>query len=527
LQPLIEDLGSSADLSITVFDASGRVIADSTGNPDNYDNLADRAEVKEMLGSGKSRVTRYSPVIGTSVMFKAESLYDSEGKVVGYLRCGYSMRLLDEQLGKLRLSIFIGGLLMAFIALLPSYSLTGHFIKPLADMEEQARLFTISKIDTRIDIDRQDEIGQLSHVLENMYREVTDTLARVLIERTRLSGILGAINEGVIAVDSEELIIYINSTAAGIVGEDLENCFGRPIWEISRQPLINEAILETLHERVQGSREIRLVDKSGDLYYRIYTSPIITEEDETIGAAIILQDVTQIRKLADLRRDLVTNVSHEFRTPITAIMGITETLIENPDMDREQLQNFLARVMDQSQRLKSLSDDVLELSRIESKNSTGLHEPNDLREIVKHSVDSMNESAGRKNLELNFTSTDKKVMLRCDAHSILRVVDNLLDNSIKYTQEGGSVTVTVEKSGDRAILIVSDTGNGIEAKDLDRIFERFYRTGSARKPETPGTGLGLSIVKGIVDSYEGTIDVKSTPSSGTTVTVTLPLTHSD
>jgi two-component system phosphate regulon sensor histidine kinase PhoR len=307
----------------------------------------------------------------------------------------------------------------------------------------------------------------------------------------------------------------------------MENCFGRPIWEISRQPSINEAILETLHERVHGLREIRLIDKSGDLYYRIYTSPIITEEDETIGAAIVLQDVTQIRKLADLRRDLVTNVSHEFRTPITAIMGITETLIENPDMDRNQLQNFLSRVMDQSKRLRSLSDDVLELSRIESKNSTGLHEPNDLREIVKHSFESMEESARRRNIALSITTTDEKVVLNCDAHSILRVVDNLLDNAIKYTQEGGSVTVTIEKSGDRAILTVSDTGNGIEAKDLGRIFERFYRTDSARKPETAGTGLGLSIAKGIVDSYEGTIDVKSTPGTGTTFTVTLPLTRGD
>ncbi|MGH7201600.1 MAG: sensor histidine kinase, partial [Planctomycetaceae bacterium] len=363
--------------------------------------------------------------------------------------------------------------------------------------------------------------------------------------------VLGGMVEGVVAVDHRERILLANHAARTLLDLPPGDLGDRPFWEVVRYPVLVEAVRAAVAGREQRGIELELPRRSAVV--SLFAAPLggrmkdeggrmkethplsFLHPSNTSGAVLVLHDVTDLRRLENLRREFVANVSHELKTPLTTIQAYAETLLDGAVDDPDSNREFLRRIMEQSERLHRLILDLLKLARIESGRETFHIEPLSLSEAVAECVEAHRPLADAKGLTLNVecgesmsVSSDLNVL--ADRDGLRAVLDNLLSNAVHYTPEGGRVTVRCreeprgkkpgfeEKAGLLAVIEVEDTGIGIAPEDQARIFERFYRVELARSRDLGGTGLGLSIVKHLVQVFGGRVDVTSQPGRGSTFT---------
>jgi len=329
--------------------------------------------------------------------------------------------------------------------------------------------------------------------------------------------------EGVIAVDTSERLLHINSAAAGLFGLEVDGALGRKVWEVLRAPALIEAVLAVLRGHGESASEMRIVEGGQEKMIATICGPLTGAGGRVDGAVAVLHDVTRLRQLENLRRQFVANASHELKTPLTAIQGLTETLLDDETMPPDTRTRFLSKLRDQSQRLELLVNDMLTISRAESKEDAFERLPVDLLEVAQESARALLPAAEAKQLKLEFVLPDEPVLVLGDRKALEQAVDNLLDNAIKYTPEGGSIRLALAASADLARLEVRDSGIGIAPEHLERIFERFYRVDKGRSRELGGTGLGLAIVKHVALGHGGQVRVASTPGQGSIFTLELPL----
>jgi two-component system phosphate regulon sensor histidine kinase PhoR len=332
-----------------------------------------------------------------------------------------------------------------------------------------------------------------------------------------LETVLGTMVEGVIVVDGQERVLYLNGAARSLLDVPTRDVTGRPLLEIVRSPGIEEGARAALTSRTthRAEFEIPRKEKAVDLT----ASPLAGDPER--GAVLVLHDVTELRRLERMRREFVSNVSHELKTPLTAIQAYADTLSEGALDDPEHNRVFLDRIVEQSQRLEGLIVDLLRLGRIESQQAVELS-PVSLSEVAVTCARDHEAVAAGKGLQLEVNCHESCVIL-AEAGNLRQVIDNLLDNAIKYTSPGGRITVSVWQETDSGVLEVADTGIGIPREEQGRIFERFYRVDRARARAIGGTGLGLSIVKHIVQQFQGLISVSSELGKGSRFTVRIPL----
>ena len=294
----------------------------------------------------------------------------------------------------------------------------------------------------------------------------------------------------------------------------------RRIWELTRVREIPQALRQAMEKRQTISRETDLVGPPTKTL-SLAASPLRDGED-IVGAVVVIHDITRLRQLESMRRDFVANVSHELKTPITVIQGSAEVLNEDPDMDTKFRTRFLDKIQNQVQRLNSLVNDLLTLARIEAEGIESQPQSVDFGGLLTSSVNAMTPVKGKPALTVTTDFPQQPVRMFCDAESLRQIADNLLNNALKYTPDGGRVHVSLLEAESSIIFEVEDTGPGIEPAHLDRIFERFYRVDSARTREEGGTGLGLAIVKHLCGSLGGDIQVRSAPGQGSVFTAVLP-----
>jgi two-component system phosphate regulon sensor histidine kinase PhoR len=269
--------------------------------------------------------------------------------------------------------------------------------------------------------------------------------------------------------------------------------------------------------------EARISKPHKDQVIQLIGSPLKDANGERVGAVLVMHDVSELRQLEGVRRDFVANISHELKTPLAAIRGLVETLIDDQEMDPATHSRFIEKIHDQSLRLSSLVSDLLTLSRLESDQGGVQFEPTDLREAVAESYRAQVHVAETKRVEIAARVSDAPVVIEGDSEALRELVDNLLSNALKFTPEGGRVDVRLGVEGPNAVLTVEDTGIGIAPEDQGRIFERFYRVDKARSRQLGGTGLGLSIVKHVALAHGGNVALKSAPGRGSTFRVQIPL----
>ena len=386
-----------------------------------------------------------------------------------------------------------------------------------------ARSLAAGDLDARARIDRDDELGLLGAELNRLAESLSARSARSADDRSQLLGILGGLSQGVVAVDADERVVHMNAMAARLLQARAREALGKPIWEVARSLQVSECLARALREGGEIADELVFDGHGEQQSIQVLAEPLLDGDGRTSGAVAVLQDVTRLRRLEAVRRDFVANVSHELKTPLTAIRGLVETLLDDPEMSQETRVRFLAKVRNQTQRLAALVTDLLTLSRVESGREALEKAPVDLRGPVRESVHSLMQEALARRLDVQMALPAQPLVVLGDAEALRQVMDNLIGNAIKYTPEGGRVWVRLDEDAGSARIEVQDTGIGIEPRDQERIFERFYRVDKARSRELGGTGLGLSIVKHITLAHRGEVAVESTPGQGSTFRVRIPL----
>jgi two-component system phosphate regulon sensor histidine kinase PhoR len=367
-----------------------------------------------------------------------------------------------------------------------------------------------------------DELGELSRSFRSMSTELEQRVATLAADRNKVLAILASMVEGMVAVDREDRIVHMNAAAAHILRTDADRSVGRRVWETTRVRDVPRILAEARETERECRAEVKLESSANPTFVELFASPLSGAAGENVGAVVVLHDVTELRRLEGVRRDFVANVSHELKTPLTAIRGFVETVLDDEAMPRDVERRFLGRIREQTARLSALVQDLLTLARIEAAEERPELVEVDLVRSLSESVERFALLAERKQISLTAEMPDGAALVRADEEGLRQIAGNLLDNAIKYTPAGGSVRVRLAARDGEFVVEVVDTGIGIEPRDLERIFERFYRVDKARSRELGGTGLGLAIVKHLALTYEGSVSVESTPAKGSTFRVHLP-----
>ncbi len=509
LDLVVRRVGGATRTRFAVFDPDGAMLAASDGAP---------AVTGERIAPGTSTRTAASGVRTMNVVLPI----GPNAERLGLVRASLELTDLDERLARLRSRIALGAALATLLALVVGLFVGRWFTGPLVSMSRVAQSIAEGRFEERLEIRRRDEVGTFARSFNAMADQLRGRILTITDDRDRLLAVLGGMVEGVVAVDRDERILHVNAVASRILRMGAKECEGRPVWEVTRIHEISEVISQTLATSSEMSREMELREGGMERIIEMYSAPILGSGSEVKGAVVVLHDVTALRRLEGVRRDFVANVSHELKTPLTVIRGFVETMIDDPGMSATTRAEFLERIRLQSDRLSAIVTDLLTLSRVESGDGALRMEPLELGRIARVSYQALAPTAERRRLGYELNVVPEPVPVLGDEHYLRLMIDNLLDNAVKYTPQGGRVSLAVKSDQETVQIEVRDTGIGIEPRHRERIFERFYRVDKGRSREMGGTGLGLSIVRHVVLAHGGQVTVDSIPGKGTTFRVTLP-----
>ncbi|MBS0266456.1 MAG: PAS domain-containing protein [Planctomycetes bacterium] len=410
-----------------------------------------------------------------------------------------------------------GGLALAAMALV-AYQIAKRTCKRLESVQRVVSQMSAGEFDKRIPPENRMQIESLAASLDQTQLYLKSRVADLEASRNQLRTVLDSMLEGVIAVDSDQRVLLINAAGRRLFPiQDLQPV-GRPIWELIRSPLLGNWVSQSLSssEPVGGEMEIK-APVQRMLSVRVASLP----GDTITGAIVVASDISQLRHLERVRQEFVANASHELKTPLTSIKACVESLLDGAIDEPEIRVNFLQTINEQSERLDRLVRDLLALTRIESEQNRPVLHPVELEPIIQLCVNRHVSKAERKEMRILTEPSAVPAVVFADEESLEQILDNLIDNAIKYTNPGGTITVRWQTNSQQCLLEVEDTGIGIPQAHQLRIFERFYRVDRARSREQGGTGLGLSIVKHLVQQLGGTVSVSSKVGKGSTFAVEL------
>lgn len=423
-------------------------------------------------------------------------------------------------------SVLMLGLIAAMLAMVMGHLLYRRINRQFQILTKVAVAYSEGDFSARAPKGMDVESNLLGEALNKLADEIQEQVSEIHLEHNRMRVILGGMRDGLIAIDDLGKIVLINSVMSRILGFEIREVRGRYLSDVVKDSEIIELLTNTLKMQRPLEAEIDLGLGQSEKYLKAYTSPLVDYGQDVSGALIVLHDLTQTRQLENIRRDFVANVSHELKTPITAIRGIAETLVDDPEMEYELRQKFMNKITDQSHRLSNLVTDLLALARLDEREKTPKIRI-DLRSLIDERITSLSKvTAPEKMARLIFETPEEPVHVFGDEEELRQAIGNLIDNGLKYTPSHGTVRAVLSSHNNQAIVKIEDNGIGIPKEYLDRIFERFFRVDKARSREIGGTGLGLAIVKNICLKHEGNVEVESKDGKGTTFTITLPL-HSD
>jgi len=521
----IKTLGKEIRTRFTVISADGLVLADSDKDPRLMDNHRTRPEVKDSVYHTFGVATRYSDTLQTRMMYLARSVR-IKGNLFGYVRAALPLTLINQRVSDSRRMIIFGIGIITILTLILGFFLARHFIKPLLQMTKMAEAMAAGDFTLSLQSKRRDEIGRLVQAFNLMAAKSRARIETINTDRSKMNAILTGMREGVVAVDRDDLVIHINQAAAGMLQVDADASIGKQIWEITRLPELCSILNDASRQGCEIKRSMNISHGISGRVVEMHAVPLTHGENEAkSGAMVVLLDISEVRRLETIRRDFVSNASHELKTPITAIRALVETLIDDSAQMHETVRlSFLDKIAKQALRLSAIVVDLMALSRFESQpEPLVMNTIIDLRMVVGDSVKGLVPLADEKGIALEFIEPAGELEISSDAEFIDQAINNILDNAIKYTVAGGRVTVSLQAIAAEAVISVEDTGIGIAPQDKERIFERFYRVDKARSRELGGTGLGLAIVRHIVLAHKGRIEVDSQPGQGTTFKIIIPL----
>ncbi|MEM4248295.1 MAG: ATP-binding protein, partial [Candidatus Nanoarchaeia archaeon] len=507
---------------ISLISADGTVIFDSEKNPAEMVNHAFREEIKTAFDTGKSACSiRYSKTVKKEMMYFAVPIADATGQKI-VVRASVPLISIDQAIKNHRNKLFLSLIFVAIPGLALIFWTSWKLSLPIVKMEKGVEKYSHGDFSSKFDPAGIEEIDRLAVVLNAMAENMRLYLQEITDSNFKMNTILSNMQEAVIALDMNEKIISLNDYAIKLfkVSGDWQQ---RKFYEVIRHPEMQKFCNELIQYKKHIERDIELYDKD-TIFLQAKGSPLLDSEKKDIGVLIVLNDLTKIKRLENMRREFVANVSHEIRTPLTVIMASIETLRNEKNREGKHFDKLLKKIERHAERLNSLVDDILYLSKIEQnieKSDIG-KSYEDINEIVGRAIEACRQKADEKNITINF-KCEKNIEANVNPGLLEQAVLNLIDNAIKYSDINTKINIELSKSKSGISISVKDNGIGIAEEHLPRIFERFYRVDKSRSRELGGTGLGLSIVKHIVNAHGGKIEVKSQLGVGSEFIITIPV----
>jgi two-component system phosphate regulon sensor histidine kinase PhoR len=516
-------IGREIKARVTIIAMDGNVAGDSERTEielPGMENHADRPEFIGAIKNGSGRSVRYSSTLHTDMLYIALP-FATKNMQTGVVRLALPLAKVEKAKTALHAALGAAAGLALICSFLLSYLFSNIITRPLRLIAANAALIGKGGFSSRIPVTGRDEVGELAIVINDMAARIEDQLNRISAERHRLDTILSGMGEGVLVTDSAGIITLVNPSFRSLfsIGDARE---GESLIEIIRHPDLIAAMKKVLATREEILAEIVLQSLPGTRVSILTHWVPLLEDGVMQGAVAVFHDISDIKRLEQVRKDFVANVSHELRTPVTVIKGYAETLTSDAaSMNPEQIVHFSRIINNHAERLSGLINDLLTLSQLESGKMEMEIKPVTLKSSVNRACNLLEQKASDKQIGIHQQINIGETMLLADPGRLEQVLINLLDNAIAYTPTQGVVTVSAMDQNTMVRIDVTDNGIGIPPKDLPRIFERFYRVDDARSKELRGTGLGLSIVRHIVQTHGGTVSVQSVPGKGSTFSFTL------
>ncbi len=518
LEEAVRSLADDAGARLTVIDGDGGVLADSDGDAGEMKNHNQRPEVIQAREQGTGSDARTSDTLGKPMLYVAVRA-DPAAPGGTIVRAALPLVLVEEQVAALHRVIWTAAAGAGLCAVALSFWLARRTVRPLAELTEAAGLIAEGGYGHKVYASGPDELGALARTFNHMSARLAQQFAQLEEDRQQLRAILSGMVEGVIALGADERILFVNERAARLLEFQAQAAVGRRLWEVVRVRPLQELARRALANPEPHQEELRW-NSPALRSLTVHAARLATAG----GAVLVLHDTTELRRLERMRQDFVANVSHELKTPLSVIKACVETLIDGAADDPGPRSQFLERISDQSDRLYALILDLLSLARIESG-----EEAFDIRAVPlgptvaecleRHRA---RAEAKRQQLVAEPPPDGDGLAAQVDEEALGQILDNLVENAIKYTPEGSRITVRWRADGGQVRLEVEDNGQGIPEADLPRVFERFYRVDKARSREMGGTGLGLAIVKHLAQAMKGGARAASRVGQGTTFIVSLP-----
>ena len=516
---------------VTVIDNAGHVLADSEGHTEITENYTERPEVQQAFATGEGHSIRRSETLGREFVYRAGRYQPPAGPPI-VIRLALPAAEIDFSVRELRERLVTSSLVILLIGSIISLIFARTFAARVERLKDFSERIARGEFHTLPGEGPRDEISDLAESMNETAKHLDHEIRLLSSERNRSSAILRSMVEGVAVIDAQERLVFSNRAFSEILNIEAVPSEGSPLIEVVR----NSDLLNIIRRALQGEEGLRSQIAMGFVQpqsFSVTAAPVKALEtggaesspsgEKPSGAVVVLHDVTELRRLERVRQDFVANVSHEFKTPLTAIQGFAETLLGGALNDPKNNRRFLEIIREHAVRLARLTDDLLKLARIEAGKLEVEFFPVALADLIEGCAETALLKSTRRQIAFEIEIPPGLPAVRGDSSLLREVLQNLLDNAIQYTPAGGRINVGVSVCEREAVITVADTGIGIPLADQERIFERFYRVDAARSREAGGTGLGLSIAKHIVEAHGGRLWVESAVGRGSKFSFSVPL----
>lgn len=517
LDTLCKQIKKDIGARVTVIAEDGRVIGDSDTDSAGMDNHLNRTEIEQSVLYDAGMTIRYSDTMKYDLLYVAKKISRAEGRQ-GFIRLAVALQEVDRAVNSLRLKIILVVLVVLLATSLVAFWQTDHLRRLLRQITDFSRALARGEIDRRLYLKDAGEFTEIAENLTAMSARLQEMIDRHEEEKDRLNVILKSIPDALLIIDAKGSIILSSSSAREFFGT--HPMTGMQYIEVVRSNEIAELVDQVQKTLSPGMTEFRM-EAPEEKYLSARISPLFYKEDELAGFVAVFHDITEIEKLEQVRKDFIANVSHEIKTPITAIKGFAETLLDGGLEDRENAAGFIRTIQANSERINSLVDDLMTISKIELGVIKVEKVLIDSDDVFRSILELFQDKAALKDLSLRSVNIPGMKEIVADRNRLIQILTNLVDNAIKFTETGG-VTFGLDREDEKTFLFVEDTGIGVAARHLPRLGERFYRVDPARSRKMGGTGLGLAIVKHLVKAHGWQLFIESREGKGTSVKIVIP-----
>jgi two-component system phosphate regulon sensor histidine kinase PhoR len=526
IQKRSQKLGNDSSTRITIILPSGKIVGDNKKDPAIMDNHKNRPEVEQAIRYGKGLSTRYGHTLKIDSMYFAMPII-VQNKMIGIMRTSTPLDTLQTALWGIYYKVSLGFIILIIITAFASWWMSKALVRPLEIIKVQAQRLAQGDFSSRVQLSSNDslESEQLGQAFNEIAIQLNQRIEIILNQRNEQEAVFSSMVEGVIAVDSSESILRINQAAYNILKISEKDIVGVKLKNVIDNVELQNLILFALQQKSPVGQEIII---HSDLEYEqvlfAQSAPLLDVHKNKCGTLVVFNDITKLKEFELQRKEFVANVSHELRTPLTAIQGLSETLIEFPDLVQEKRAYFIDVIHTHSMRLESIIENLLTLSKIEKE--TEIDEIDFASESItlalSNAIFLCKDKALKRNIDIILNNAED-ITFKHSSPLIEQAIINLLNNAIKYSDGNSKIKINVVKQEHEVKISVEDQGSGIPEEHLSRLFERFYRVDKARSRQLGGTGLGLSIVKHIALAHKGSVTVNSEINKGSIFSLILPL----